>query len=88
MIDKSTIRPDKTKWIRSVKCGCGECRFKDPATRGVCPMINEPGAMYLWYMNLEMIGCKDYIDPLDFAPPPAFTERREPEAEPEVPMGS
>lgn len=79
MVDsRQTIRPDKTKWVRTVKCGCDECRFKDPETRGVCPMINEPGAIWLWTMSSpDMIGIKDYIDPLDFGPPSAYTERSE-----------
>lgn len=78
MVDKQTVRPDKTKWTRTVKCGCNECRFKDPETRGICPMINEAGAVWLWTINPDMIGCKDYVDPLDFLPPQAYTEKREP----------
>lgn len=41
-------------------------------------MINEPGAIWLWTMSSpDMIGIKDYIDPLDFGPPSAYTERSE-----------
>lgn len=77
MLDKQTIRPDKTKWVKTRKCGCGECRFYSLEERGECPLKNDPAAIWLWTMNLEMLGMKDYIDPLDFQPPPAFNEPKE-----------
>lgn len=77
------VKLDENKWIRTTKCGCGECRFKDVETRGPCPMENDIGAMYLWYLNPKMIGYKDYKESPDYNPPGIFTEREE-IVEPEV----
>lgn len=82
MVDKQSIRPDKTKWVKTRKCGCGECTFYSVEERGECPLKNDPGAIWLYVIAPGMLGCKDYIDPLDFAPPTAFNEKKE-EAEPE-----
>jgi hypothetical protein len=77
MSDNQPVRLDQDKWIRTTKCGCGECRFKDLETRGPCPMENDPAAVYLWYLNPDMIGCKDYTESPDFSAPTAFTDKVE-----------
>ena len=50
------------KWLKSRKCGCGDCRFFSLEERLVCPMENAPSAIWLWIMNPSFIGMKDYVD--------------------------
>lgn len=33
-------------WVRTKKCGCGECRFKPQDY--VCPSLDSPKARWLW----------------------------------------
>jgi len=54
--------PIGDKWIRTRKCGCGECRYMSIEQMPVCPMENAPGALWLWRMNSDFIGMKDYAD--------------------------
>lgn len=54
-----------TKWYKTRKCGCGDCRFFSEEERPSCPMENEPGAIWLYAMNLDFFQRKDYVDPLD-----------------------
>jgi hypothetical protein len=79
MSDSYPVNLSEDKWLKSIKCGCGECRFKDHETRGACPLENDPAAIWLWYLNPRMIGFKDYLEPSDFQPPAAFTEKEEEE---------
>lgn len=34
-------------WVRTIKCGCGECRFHNPAD-GICPKGTSKEAVWLW----------------------------------------
>lgn len=75
-----TITPEepKTKWHWSRKCACGNCRFYSERERPQCPAMQLDPTLIgekLWYMDVSMLGLKDYIDPLDFAPPKAYIEK-------------
>lgn len=51
-----------SKWIRSFRCGCGECRFIAPAERQSCPLENASSSIWLWTMNNDYINRLDYVD--------------------------
>jgi len=73
--DKQLAASERTKWYKTRKCGCDECRFFSLEERPECPMKNEPTAIWLWAMHEDMIGVKDYIDPLDFQEPISYIEK-------------
>lgn len=78
MYDKQAIRTDKTKWNKSRKCACGDCRFYSEEERPKCPAMIADSKLegeWLWYMDPDLIGCKDYVDPVDFSQPKAYTEK-------------
>lgn len=75
MSETLQVRTDKTKWYKTRKCGCGDCRFYSLEERGPCPMINEPTAIWLWAYHADMMDCKDYVESPAFAPPTAFNEK-------------
>lgn len=67
------------KWYRTRRCACGDCRFYSEQERSKCPAMEADRTLvgeWLWTMNHEFLGEKDYIDPLDFAPPQAYTEKK------------
>lgn len=53
-----------TKWIKTIICGCGGCRFIPLEERTGCPLERSVDAIWLYRMNLDYIGQRDYIDPL------------------------
>jgi hypothetical protein len=87
-VDKDK-EPNNSKWYKTRMCWCDECRFFSEKERPVCPNKNVPDAVgiQLWASNAEMLGTKDYIDPLDSLPSPSsayngevpIEERRSPD---------
>ena len=79
MSEQSTTET-ASKWNWKRKCACGECRFYSWEERPKCPSMEADPSLRgekLWYMDIAFLGIKDYKDPLDFAPPQAFTEKVE-----------
>ncbi len=78
MSENPLVRPDKTKWHKTRQCACGDCRFYSERERPKCPAMEADPKLigeWLWSIDPDMLGCKDYVDPMDFAPPSAFTEK-------------
>ena len=48
------------KYIRTRKCGCGECRFKPKTV--ICPLENAPDARWLWATNPEYLKSKTFLE--------------------------
>lgn len=78
--EEKVVDLKKSKWNRTRKCGCPnlECRTKPLYSTGACPQEKSPTAIWLWAINPDMIGMKDYVDSVAFAPPTAFTEQEQP----------
>lgn len=81
MSEHQQVDTTKTKWLWKRKCACGDCRFFSWEERPECPaMLADPTLVgeKLWYMDTNMIGMKNYIDPMDFADPQAYTDKPKP----------
>lgn len=87
MSDNEQVDTSKTKWLWKRKCACGECRFYSWEERPECPAMRADPSLIgekLWYMDVSMIGMKDYIDPLDSVQPQAYNEKSKPANEEKV----
>jgi hypothetical protein len=83
-MDNPLIRTNETKWKKTRQCACGDCRFFSEEQRPKCPlMVADPKIKgeWLWTLTPDMIGCKDYLDPLDH-PNKIYVEEKEAVSEP------
>lgn len=45
------------KYIKTIKCGCGVCRFRPRSSRAwVCPLEKSVEAIWLWGINPEFLS--------------------------------